>query len=280
MTKAAFIVLSLNAVVFAVTEIGINAGCGYTHYNPADLNEVNRIFEKTSRQMGFKGYKVEEFDGHIEQTVSGIVNWKHWQVGLESEIWKESFSQHNVPFTFGDLTGAVTANENYLFVPTVCMLSYNFRLGRFVLSPGYGAGVMLGNASVDISTVYTGGARPDDALKISISSGANIVHRLSFESMVKPFQWLGFGFCGGYRYSVIKYFQVTGVNGYSYIFNLLFNGGAKKDDKLYISQEYEALLFTDEQNKQPYHHLVEGNISGVFAWFKVFFFYGGFNHGR
>ncbi|MFH1761756.1 MAG: hypothetical protein ABIA63_11715, partial [bacterium] len=72
-------------MVFPVIEFSISGAYGYTHYNPDDLNDVNRIFERISREAaGFKGYTVEPFNGHSEYALSIGLSWKQINVALES----------------------------------------------------------------------------------------------------------------------------------------------------------------------------------------------------
>ncbi|MBL8028793.1 MAG: hypothetical protein JNL74_20380 [Fibrobacteres bacterium] len=252
--------------------MNINLGYGFTNYSPDDLNEVNRIFEATSRAAGFNGYTVEPFNGHLETMLGIGVEWPRFVCALEAEIWRENFSQRGVAFSTSGLTGTVDADEKYLFLPITLMLKYPIKWNRFLFTPGYGAGIMFGGASIRMATKYTS-SNPDDELNLKFTSGFNQIHRLGFDLFYKVFSNAGVGMSAGYRFSKIPYLEVSEVNGYSKIFNILFNGGADKGDKLYT--KYESLNFIAESERTNRDHLVVGDMTGFYLWLKLFLQIGG-----
>ena len=256
---------------FPAPALTVSGAYGYTHYYPDDLNAVNRIFEKTSRDFGFNGYTVRPFNGHAEEMVGLGLLWRRLEFSMEAEIWKEQFSQSNVNFTYSGLTGTVNADENYLFLPVTLMLKYPVRLGRFLIMPGYGPGIMFGSATVNMSTAYYG-TRPDDKMGLSFTSGINVIHRLCLDAYYRFLPWLGAGVSGGYRFSTIPYLEVSDKSGSSYIFDRLFNGGAVKGDRLFT--RYDNLNFLKESDKLPSHHLVQGDMTGYYLWLKLIFIIG------
>ena len=126
----------------------------------------------------------------------------------------------------------------------------------------------MGDASVRISTTY-GGARPDDDLRLGISSGISPVQRVALDAGVHLWPWLRLGISAGYRWSAMPYLEVDEVSGSSYIFNLLFNGGAEAGDRLFIGNE--TLYFVQEQEaaERPFMSRVEGNLSGYTLWLRL-----------
>jgi len=260
----------LSASLAAGPVYTLSGAFGFTHYFPDDLNEVNRIFEAVSRANGFKGYKVEPFNGHLESFLGAGAEWKHLSLSLEAEIWQETFSQRNVAFSTTGLSGTVNADEKYLFLPVTLMLKYPVRWRRLRITPGYGPGIMFGSAHVNMSTRYSN--RPADNLDLSFTSGFNVIHRLGVDVFYKLFSWVGAGVSGGYRFSQIPYLEVAEKKGDSFIFNLIFNGGAEEGDRLYTG--YETLRFIKENEKLPRDHLVVGDMTGYYLWFRLIFMIG------
>jgi hypothetical protein len=258
----------LASTLCAAPSLLLSGGGGFTHYNPDDLNEVNRVFEEVSRSVGFSGYTVETFSGHSEKVLGLGLAWKHVQAELEAEIWRESFGQIAVGFNLStyNLAGTVTASEDYTFVPLCLMVKYRRPVGRFIFAAGYGPGIMLGGARVNIQTGYSTG-QSSDTLNLKLTSGANLIHRFGLDAQFRIFPWLGLGVSAGYRFSVIKYLEVSGKQGGSKVFNLLFNGGADTGDRLYLG--YGTLNFVPETEVMPQHHLVLGDITGYFVWIKA-----------
>lgn len=263
-------VLSASALVRP--GLHVSGAYGFTHYDPDDLNEINRVFEAVSRSVGFKGYTVEAFNGHAEKVFGLGLHWKRVWTTLEAEIWEEAFTQRNVPFSFNALIGNVDAEERYLFVPLCLMFKVPVSLGRWLFTPGYGPGLMLGNATVHIATRYTAG-RADDDLTLDFTSGAALIHRFGLDALYRPRPWLGAGLSGGYRISTIPHLEVETSKGYSYIFNILFNGGADPGDRLHLG--YETLSFIRESEKRPSHHQAEGDMTGWYLWLRFTFLIGG-----
>lgn len=250
----------------------VDGAFGYTHYKPDDLNAVNSIFEKTSRSAGFRGYTVETFSGHAEEMLGVGAAWKHLLCMLEAEIWQEKFAQRGVPFTFQSMNGGVDADENYLFLPVTLMFKYPVQWRKLFLTAGYGPGIMFGSATVAMRTKYNG-SRPDDDMTLDFTSGATVIHRLALDALYRVTPWLGVGLAGGYRFSEIPYLQVDKKTGDSFIFNVLFNGGAEKGDKLYTAFD-QTLDFIPESERQSFHHLIKGNMTGYYIWLKLQFYLG------
>ncbi|MFH0919085.1 MAG: hypothetical protein V1913_01875 [Fibrobacterota bacterium] len=263
--------LLLAASLWARPALTVSAGYGYTHYSPDDLNEVNRIFEKTSQSIGFRGYTVEPFSGHGESMLSLGLQWKHVACALEVEVWRETFSQRNVPFSVTGFSGSVNADENYLFLPACLMFKYPFFWRRLYITPGYGPGIMFGNATVNMVTDFTS-SRSDDEVTYTFTSGVNIIHRFNIDAFYRVLPWAGIGFSGGWRISQIPYLEVSEKKGNSFMFNLLFNGGADKGDRLYTG--YETLSFVTPSENQSFHHLVVGDMTGYYLWLKMVFLIG------
>jgi hypothetical protein len=274
---AAGTVLMLVLLSFAAAQsfprpaLTLSGAYGYTHYYPDDLNAVNRIFEETSRSFGFKGYTVKPFNGHAEQMVGVGLLWRRVECSVESEVWREQFSQRDIHFTYNNLAGTVNADENYLFLPITLMFKYPIRLGRFLLLPGYGPGIMFGSATVNMSTVYYG-TFPDDDLHLSFTSGFNLIHRFCLDAYYRFLPWVGAGVSAGYRFSIIPYLEVSKKEGYSYIFDRLFDGGAEVGRRLYLG--HGNLNFVSEGDVRPFHQLVRGDMTGYYLWLKFIFIIG------
>jgi hypothetical protein len=265
-----YLIFTINLPILAAPNLFISAGYGLTHYSPDDLNEVNRIFEATSRAAGFNGYKVEPFNGHLESMLGVSLQWKRISCALEAEVWQENFSQRNVAFSTSGLSGKIDADENYLFVPITLMFKYPISWRRFIITPGYGPGIMFGGANIRMSTTYSSN-NPNDELDLSFTSGFNVIHRLGVDAYFKVVPWAGVGLSCGYRFSKIPYLEVDKVDGSSKIFNILFNGGADNGDRLHI--RYETLNFIQDFEKSNADQLVVGDMTGYYLWLKIIFIF-------
>lgn len=234
---------------------------GYTHYNGSDLNDVmTALADQSAEQGGLNRYDVGRFDGHprMAATIGGF--YGNWNLALETEFWVEEFGQRDVPFYLnrgldpafqdgqdvncdylrdpsfvpvdGGVAGCIDAREIFTIVPLTLQLTHSwyFRDRSLVLSAGYGAGILAGNARIIVETDFIGaGARPDDTMEITLYPGLNMVHKLLFDAEWRPVPAFGLALRSGWRWSQMQYVEIDKVKGESFLFGLILGDDSSVD---------------------------------------------------
>jgi len=241
---------------------------GYTHYDAKDLNDVMQALEhQSSTAAGLNQYEVGSFHGHPMLAATIGVYREAWELALELEFWVEDFHQSEIPFYMnrdldprfpahahiscsdvlapgftpvqGGTAGCIQAEEVFTIVPITLQLSrhFSFWRDRVWLGVGGGAGVLAGNAKLKVQTEFVGkDARPNDTMKLTLYPGVNPVFKVFSEAGVKPLRWLGFSLQGGYRWSGMKYVEISEKKGDSFLFGLALGGDSKlsKGNRAYL----------------------------------------------
>lgn len=234
---------------------------GYTHYDGSGLNDVMvALADQSADQGGLNHYDVGRFDGHprMAATLGGF--WGNWNLGLEFEFWVEEFGQRDVPFYVnreldpeyqnlaevscdffrvpgfapvdGGVAGCIDAREIFTIIPLTLQLtrSWYFRERSLVLSAGYGAGILAGDARIIVETEFVGaGARPNDTLEITLWPGVNLVHKLLFDAEWRPVPAAGISLRSGWRWSQMQFVEIDKVEGESFLFGLILGDDSSMD---------------------------------------------------
>ncbi|HSQ42257.1 MAG TPA: hypothetical protein VLM37_08270 [Fibrobacteraceae bacterium] len=289
-----------------------SASFGYTHYQAKELNDVMYALEAQSADAaGLNHYSVGTFNGHPRQSAIFGMYWRHWQLGLEAEFWVERFSQDDVPFYLnrdqdsrftegediscdelraegfapvaGGTAGCIDAEEKFTLIPLTLQLErlFPFWNDHLWLGVGGAAGVLLGDASITVMTDFIGdGSRPDDTLEITLYPGINSVFKAFGEISFRPWHWVGFSLKGGYRWSGMRYVEISKKKGDSFLFSLILsNDSLEQGDRAYLlsNGDKNTLMLgepTDTQKSQAAlsgnrYNLVQGDFSGWMLEAKV-----------
>jgi hypothetical protein len=287
-------------------DIGISGG--YNHYQAGDLNKVMVLLEQTTREAsGFNHYTVTGFDGHpATQAFFGMTKGD-WRFGLEMEFWTETFAQKDVPFdaenpdrkvriTCADLyaaadtlstrAGCLDAQETFRFVPITLQAAWVPQWKPWLRSGvGYGFGVLAGDASLNLHTVYLGpgSAKPDRiSLEIVPTPLVAWVHKAWASAEVLPVSWLGLELRGGMRYTMLGGLKIDKREGESRVLDLIFDT-PKEGDRLYVRNPSgypeQTTLFigtpaeAKAQTRYDFHQ-VNGDFTGWFVSLGLNFHWG------
>jgi len=235
---------------------------GWTHYNGADLNDVMRsLADQSAQQGGLNRYDVGRFDGHPRMAATLGAFWGDWNLALETEFWVEEFGQRDVPFyvnreldpayqglaevscdffraegfapVAGGVAGCIDAREIFTIVPLTLQLTHSwyFRNRSLVLSAGYGAGILAGDAEIIVETDFIGaGSRPDDTLRITLWPGLNPVQKLLLDAEWRPAPAFGLALRSGWRWSRMQFVEIEEVKGSSFLFGLILGDDSSMDE--------------------------------------------------
>ena len=292
-------VLFFSGFLYPLTsmELLLSGGFGWSHYQAKDLNTFFNLLEKRTHEGGFNSYEVEKFDGHGQLAWALGVKHAPWTFALATEYWKESFKQSEIAlgdpnrnesvtcaqlkdpaYIFDGSYGCVEAKESFFFLPITLELSYSKDIGkRFFLGFGYGIGMMLGDATISVSTDYFGNSGIDDAVVFSIDPGLNVTHKIFINSELRLFSLFGIQVQTGYRISKLKHFVLSEKKGESEVFAALFDN-PQNGDKLYLktyddptlSELPQEIVIGNESDagKASTLHPVQGDFSGWFIHLK------------
>lgn len=293
----------------AAFDLFLSLSQGYTHYDAKDLNQVLILLEETTQEQGFNPYQVNTFDGHPQQGL--VIGMTHgpWRFGIETEFWVEEFRQAEVPFDLQEagreyritcetlrspgyqpsvLYGCVDAREIFNFLPITLQASYGFDFGRHVRAEfGYGAGIMAGSATIELSTEYFGdGAPPDDRTRFDVWPGVNPVQKAWVDVEYLPWRFMGITSRFGWRISRLDRAELRNQSGESQIFKSVFPE-AREGSRMYIQSFSdpgikEAIYVGSEADARARaardgssFHLVQGDFTGWFASLKLNFYWRG-----
>lgn len=235
---------------------------GYTHYNGADLNDVMQaLADQSANQGGLNRYDVDRFDGHprMAATVGGF--YGNWNLGLEFEFWVEEFGQRDVPFYVNreldpvyqnldkvscdyfrqpgfapvesGVAGCIDAREIFTIIPLTLQLTHSwyFRNRSMVLSAGYGAGILAGDAKIIVETEFVGAdARPNDTMEITLWPGINLVQKFLLDAEWRPVPAVGLALRSGWRFSQMQFVEIEKVKGSSFLFGLILGDDSSMDE--------------------------------------------------
>lgn len=300
MRFAFFAVLLLNAAHSWTPYI--NWGAGYTHYQAAELNRSMQLFAKRASDSaaGFNNFSIEDFNGHPYQFFGLGVEHGHWRISLDADYWVEDFKQSQIPFYTGrdrdpsissntritcewlrrdgfvpvdnSLTGCIDARESFSFVPLTLGLAYQWEpWSTIYLRTGYHAGIMAGKAGLEIQTDYFEGQGDDDALKVDLDPGINLLQKISLESEYRPWKYFGIGLRAAWRFSQLQKVELKNLQGKSQILSLAFNRNFEEGDLFYIEsyrgvgadeQELSITQSKDFVKDSKYYNPIQGDFDG------------------
>ena len=284
------------------------ASLGWTQYQAKDLNDVMSAMERQSAEAaGLNHYAVGIFNGHPRQAAMLGAYWRNWMLGVELEFWVESFNQNTVPFYLnrdldsrfapgqriecsdlrvpgftpvdGGTAGCIQAEEVFTLIPVTLQGArlFPFWNRHLWLGVGGGGGILAGSARLKVSTDFIGaGSRPDDTVDLELYPGINPVFKSFAEVSLRPWSWLGLSLKGGYRWSSMKYVELSKKSGDSFLFGLILNQDSElhQGDRAYLlrSESGNDMLMlrgapTDAERRQAelagnHYDLVSGDFSG------------------
>lgn len=255
------VIAAIPAAAGSFPALTLTLGGGYTGYRAADLDRVNRILEDTYRSIDSTNqYTVYRFDGQAALSLRAGLEQGLWYLGLETTVWRELFTQHDLSLAVMGITGQLDVKQEFWFLPTALTAGYGFRFRRFAIRPRYGLGALLGRAAVNLVSQLDN--RDDDALSFNLDSGLTPVQTFSCDIACPVRPWLGVGVSAGYRLAKIRYFKVAKIDGSSYLFGMLFDPSLQAGDRLYFG--YDTLRFVQEDEVKPGYRLVTGDLSGFY----------------
>jgi hypothetical protein len=292
---------------------------GYTHYQAGDLNDIMKLLANQSADAGgLNRYDVDQFDGHPRQALVLGFEYKFLQVGLEGEFWVEDFKQQDVPFytsrdidpAFEDRTvlscddfrqadfvpyaggsaGCLRGQEVFTIIPLTLQLGFiwqPFKWSRII--PGYGIGVLAGDARVIVETDFIGAnARPDDRMEVVLWPGVNLVQKFFLDMEFKPSQYFGVSWRSGWRISEMDYVEIRQKQGDSFLFGMVLsdNSEIEEGNRVYIqrnSNTDDILVIRDAPTEREklvasrtgsFYDQVQGDFTGWFLELKVNAYWG------